>query len=95
MVITFILKSPLLRYPFPTYIPFLVSMKLSETNTNLKPFLLNNDPDTRFFQIFGTCNTSLRVSSLPDVIFNTTFPWPSTLEEEELPIKSCSPLSMI
>ena len=87
-------NSPLLIWPFPTYMPFFVSTNLSNSMTNLKPFLLNSEQKTRFLRISGTCSTSFKVCFLPKVIFNITFSFPTTLEVEEFPMNISSPLSI-
>lgn len=56
--------------------------------TNLNPFLLSKDPDTRFLWISRTFSTLVRVASFPDLILSIRIHFPSNLEVEEFSMKS-------
>ena len=85
---SFNLNKPSHKYPFITYTTFLFNTNLLDMKTSLNLFLLNNDLETKFFLIFGTYKTLLRVSYLLKIIF---FPYPSTFDVDKFLINNYSP----
>ena len=83
MFITFIFKKSSQRYLFSTNISLLVNINLSLLKIIFKLFLLNYEPDTKFFLISAVCSTLLKVRSFPKIIFSMTFPIPSALKVDE------------
>jgi len=61
----------------------ITKMLFSLLKTFLKPFLLNNEPDIKFFLILAICSILLRVRSSLEVIFSMIFSTLSTLEVDK------------
>ena len=61
----------------------ITKMLFSLLKTFLKPFLLNNEPDIKFFLILAICSILLRVRSSLKVIFSMIFSTLSTLEVDK------------
>ena len=82
---------PSVAYYFPTNIPFLDKINLSDSSTAFTPLLHNKLAYTRFFLILGTWKTLVKISILPKLIFTSTVPFPRTYTLLWLPISTyCS-----
>lgn len=82
------LNQVLAKVTFPTYSSFLQITSFLEINIQLNLFLVRSEAETKFFLYSETCNTFLRVATLPNVIFKKLWLVHQPLQLSNLPCKS-------